>query len=216
MPKKYPKETKIDALVQLSMLDDINAVHQITGIPKRTLRSWREQIRNKSNRVSAEKSLPMATKNVQTPPDGNKTDDDGNKGEKHGIKTDNDGNKQLESGNKNAPNGDHFVPPAEKTYPYPLEEDDDENSNDYESFKKIRDRLMQHAQTLADDLLNNPENVNLQTLALARILDRIMQLDELIPNHNPERVIRFEYVYEGSVHNVPPWRTASADDPPLT
>lgn len=229
MPKKYPKETKLDALVELSVLKDINAVHQITGIPKRTLRRWRAEMQNKQSRFMSEKSFPADIKRTQNTENGHKIPDYGHKTDQHGHKitdlghkTDNLGHKITDHGHKTDQPGHKITDDAdtivqsdssEKTYPYPLEEDELTNTDNYESFKHIRDRLMQHAQTLADDLLENPENVNLRSLALTRILDRIMQLDELIPRHSPEQVIRFEYVYDGWVHDVPPWHGASDNMP---
>ena len=48
MPKKYPKEERRAALGYLSMYSgNIDTVHQITGIPHRTLRRWRKQMEAK-------------------------------------------------------------------------------------------------------------------------------------------------------------------------
>ena len=91
-----------------------------------------------------------------------------------------------------------------KTYPYPIADDEHASTDQFEDFKNLRAKLMKHAQQLADDLTTNDENINLRTLALARILDRIMQLDAIIPQINPNRVV-IEYLYNGSVHDVPPW-----------
>lgn len=208
MPKKYPKETKLDALVQLSMYKDTNTVHQLTGIPVRTLQRWRAQMQNKEPRVMSEKTSTNDTNPSQNTKFGHK-----NPNSRH--KQDNSGHKNDKADNQ----PDTLMSSAtasnqsdEKTYPYPIEEDEISNTDQYESFKHIRDRLMQHAQTLTNDLLNHPEEINRRSLALARILDRIMQLDELIPNHNPDKLIRFEYLYNGSVHNVPPWHNKSDTD----
>ena len=95
-----------------------------------------------------------------------------------------------------------------KSYPYPLEEEEEESQSDFEDFRKVREILMNHAQRLAANLKPDEPDINRRSLALSRILDSIAQLDEMLPDLNPERLIRFEYVYNGSVHNVPPW----ADD----
>ncbi|MCE2472192.1 MAG: transposase, partial [Anaerolineae bacterium] len=91
-----------------------------------------------------------------------------------------------------------------KSYPYPLEEEE-ESQGDYEEFRNVRDILMQHASRLAVNLRPDDPDINRRSLALSRILDRIAQLDEMLPDLNPEQVIRFEYTYNGSVYNVPPW-----------
>ena len=97
-----------------------------------------------------------------------------------------------------------------KTYPYPLEEDVDPNAR-FEEFRDLRDMLLNHARTLAADLKPADPDINLRTLALARLLDRVQQLERMLPDLNPERVIRFEYVYDGAVHNVQPWEGVIKD-----
>lgn len=91
-----------------------------------------------------------------------------------------------------------------KSYPYPLEEEE-ESQGDYEDFRKVRDILMNHAHRLAANLKPDEPDINRRSLALSRILDRIAQLDDMLPDLNPEKVIRFEYSYNGSVYNVAPW-----------
>ena len=98
-----------------------------------------------------------------------------------------------------------------KTYPYPLEEDQDPNSR-FEEFRELRDMLLDHARDLAVHLKPTDPDINLRSLALARILDRVQQLDELLPDLNPDTVMRFEYVYDGMVHNVPPWTGAATQE----
>ena len=77
-----------------------------------------------------------------------------------------------------------------KTYPYPLEEDVDPNAR-FEEFRDLRDMLLNHARTLAADLKPADPDINLRTLALARLLDRVQQLERMLPDLNPVRVIRF-------------------------
>ncbi|MCE2473129.1 MAG: hypothetical protein J4G18_14820, partial [Anaerolineae bacterium] len=92
-----------------------------------------------------------------------------------------------------------------KSYPYPLEEDEEDSESDFEDFRKVRDILMKHAHRLAANLRPDDPDINRRSLALSRVLDQIYQLDEMLPDLNPEKVIRFEYTYNGSVYNVPPW-----------
>lgn len=92
-----------------------------------------------------------------------------------------------------------------KTYPYPLEDDQDPDGR-FEDFRELRDMLLDHARELAINLKPTDPDINLRSLALGRILDRVQHLDDLLPDRNPERIIRFEYVYDGLVHNVPPWK----------
>jgi len=222
MPKKYAKQQKIDARIYLSMHENINTVHQLTGIPTRTLRRWRAELQQEHNPVSSEKTLSSDTKRSHNPENGHKHTISGQKTQIHGhnpTTNENIGHNPDTKNDEILENG-HISPLTEsserafggsingvpdKTYPYPIEENEHTNTDQFEDFKNLRDKLMQHAQQLADDLTTNDENINLRTLALARILDRIMQLDTIIPQVNSNRVIRFEYLYNGSVHNVPPW-----------
>ena len=101
------------------------------------------------------------------------------------------------------PADDNF---AGKTYPYPLEDDEAATENRFEDFRKVRDILMKHAQQLAVNLQPDDPDINRRSLALSRILDQVRQLDKILPALNPgQQVIRHEYVYDGMVHNVPPW-----------
>ncbi len=260
MPKKYDKETKIDTLVLLTTYKDINTVHQISKIPRRTLYRWREQMNQKPNRGMAQKNNQNAITASQTPhsrhnpvtnpeitpqprhktqPSLNNNGDSDTKSPLH----DEEDKSPLHSGENSdltksplhsGENSDLTKSPLRsggdsggvwrepkagtngipgKTYPYPLAEDELTNTDHYAEFKKLRANLMEHAQKLAADLSTSDDNISLRTLALARILDRVLQLDQLIPQYNPERIVRFEYVYEGSVHNVPPWRDPPTDDP---
>lgn len=223
MPKKYPQQQKLDALMYLAMHNNINTTHQLTGIPTRTLRRWRAELEQQNNPVSSEKTLSSDTKQSQNTRNGHKHSESGQKTQKrshnptinsvsshnHDIKND----EIPENGHKRGTdNIDDGLP--DKTYPYPIEEDQHANTDQFEDFKNLRDKLMQHAQKLAGDLTTHDENINLRTLALARILDRIMQLDAIIPQMNPNQVIRFEFLYDGSVHNVPPWHNPPQDDNP--
>ena len=94
-----------------------------------------------------------------------------------------------------------------KIYPYPLE-DEDHETNDFEAFKKVRDILMRHAHTLAASLQPDDPDINRRSLALARILEQVHQLDKMLPDLNPEMVIRHEYVIDDEVFDLPPWADA--------
>ena len=100
-----------------------------------------------------------------------------------------------------APESNAGVPGV--TYPYPLEDGDDA-VNDYDDFRKVREILMGHAHQLAVNLKPDDPDINRRSLALSRILDRIHQLDAMLPDLNPKQPIRIEFAYDGMVHNVPP------------
>ena len=51
----------------------------------------------------------------------------------------------------------------------------------------------------------------MSNLFVSRLLDRVQQLESMLPDLNPERIIRFQYVYGGSVHDVPPWEGVIKD-----
>ena len=147
----------------------------------------------------SEKSFPMVIKRSHNPQNGH-------------ISADNGQNTHQNNHNPTTKNVDghnnHILPAqaTENTHTSP------EDINQFQEFSNIRDYLMQHAQTLAKDLLDHDEDVNLRTLALARIIDRIVQLDKLIPSKNPEKVVRFEFLYDGVTHNTPPWHNTPDED----
>ncbi len=106
------------------------------------------------------------------------------------------------------------TPPAEsataKTYPYPLENDDDA-ANDYDDFRKVQEILIGHAQQLAVNVKPDDPDINRRSLALSHILDRIHQLDAMLPSLIPEQVMCWEFVYDGMVHNKPPCARTEED-----
>ena len=71
---------------------------------------------------------------------------------------------------------------------------------------------MNHAMTLADNLLLGDAYVNQRVQALSRLLDRILVLDEILPDKEPEKTIRFEYYYDNAVQEHPPWKGASTEE----
>ena len=76
-------------------------------------------------------------------------------------------------------------------------------------YAQLRDKLMNHAMTLADNLLLGDGFVNQRVQALSRLLDRILVLDDILPDKQPEQTIRFEYYYDNAVQEHPPWKGAS-------
>ena len=65
---------------------------------------------------------------------------------------------------------------------------------------------------MAADLQPNQPDTNRHTLALARVLDRIQWLDEkVLPDRIPEQTIRWEFVYDDTVHEHQPGHGASED-----
>ena len=74
---------------------------------------------------------------------------------------------------------------------------------------------MKCARVMAADLESNQPDSNRRSLALARILDRIQWLDEMLPGRIPERVIRFEYSSDGVPLPAEPWAMGT-DDPQAT
>ena len=111
---------------------------------------------------------------------------------------------------------DMFYPPRQRqtadTDSTDDEEDHDDHERDYEDFKYIREKLMLCARAMATDLQANQPDSNRRSLALARVLDRIQWLDEILPDRIPEQVTRFEYSSDGVNLPAPPWAMDS-DDP---
>ena len=241
MPKKYPADQKREAIELLGIYDKVSTVRQLTGIPLSTLYRWRDQQFSQNADLSVKKDfeiteqfLHKSESSVHTPtvpsqtsssieqPTDNLASPQGHAQDSRTeepvadtersdylqwlIGEDDPETKTAERTPK--PEPEAGVPG--KTYPYPLE-DDNEKDSDYEAFRKLRDLLMAHAQEMATNLNPADSDINLRTLALARILDRVQQLDDLLPDLNPEPVMRFEYVYDGMVHNVPPWKGTIKD-----
>lgn len=89
-----------------------------------------------------------------------------------------------------------------------LPDDDSDPEDPRQSFAQLaqlREILMEHLMTLSTNLLTGDEQVNQRTIAITRLLDRVLQLDDILPDRNPEKVIRFEYYYDNAVHDLPPW-----------
>ena len=65
MPRKYPDETKRQAIGMLEIHADISFVHYSTGVHRRTLRRWRDQLRKKQNAFMSEKVSASDIKRTQ-------------------------------------------------------------------------------------------------------------------------------------------------------
>ncbi len=65
MPRKYPDETKRQAIGMLEIHADISFVHYSTGIHRRTLRRWRDELRKKQNAFMSEKVSASDIKRTQ-------------------------------------------------------------------------------------------------------------------------------------------------------
>ena len=234
MPNRYTPTQKQEALELLELHNhNVPIVHQLTGIPRSTLYYWRDQELSNKNVSIGQKNIPSPIGAVQQaesspPPDYPDAEliQDGDT-EYYRLPTgqvvaklSDEERERLKENNVPDPPDDSsapaspWTPPEEtpagvpgKTYPYPLE-DEEESENDFEDFRKVRDILMNHAHRLAANLRPDDPDINRRSLALSRILDRVHQLDDMLPDLNPEQIIRFEFTYNGSVYNVPPW----ADD----
>lgn len=82
----------------------------------------------------------------------------------------------------------------------------------FAQYAQLRDKLMAHTQTLADNLMLGDGFVNQRVHALTRLLDRLLTLDQTLPEKQPEQTVRFEYYYDDAVQDKPPWDVASTYD----
>ena len=149
---------------------DVNIVHHLTDIPKRTLYRWRDQW------------------------------DDA-----YDLYMDALAQKVFDRANA--------AKPAQSPST-PIDTDDDELAqpqNQVAQLATLRDKLMEHVTSLTNNLMVMDGNINNRAYAISRLLDRILQLNTIINQNDPERehVVRFEYYYDGEVHDAPPWKGAS-------
>lgn len=79
-------------------------------------------------------------------------------------------------------------------------------------YAQLREKLMDHTMTLADNLMLGDGFVNQRVHALTRLLDRLLTLDQTLPDNQPEQTVRFEFYYDDAVHDKPPWDGASTYD----
>ena len=231
MPSRYTPAQKQEALRLLAVHQyNVPIVQNLTGISLPTLYRWRRHEFSKDPDLMTQKNIPSidnhSHKTESSPPPGHPEAEliqDGD-ADYHRLPTgqvddklSDEERERLKENNVPDPPDDSntptstWTPPGRppagvpgKSYPYPLE-DEEESENDFEDFRKVRDILMNHAHRLAANLRPDDPDINRRSLALSRILDRVHQLDEMLPDLNPEQIIRFEYTYNGSVYNVPPW-----------
>jgi hypothetical protein len=81
-------------------------------------------------------------------------------------------------------------------------------------FTQLRHILMEHVMTLANNLLIGDYHINNRVIALSRLIDRIVLLDQILPDQNPEKVVRFEFISDGTIYNTPPWEADTDNIPP--
>lgn len=96
-----------------------------------------------------------------------------------------------------------------------LESDESDPADPGESFAQfaqLRQILMQHLMTLSTDLLVGDGHINQRTIAITRLLDRVLQLDQVLPDRNPQQVIRFEFISDGKITDQPPWLLEEPSD----
>ena len=195
MPIKHAKDKKLEALELLSYGRSVSTVHFATGIPIRTLYNWKTQLNRKYEGQVARKQAENAANAPQNRESRHKTSDSC-----HTI-ADPCHNHADENGQlpQDCQNDASTAANPENT--------------DVEDFTFIRDKLMICARQMAADLRPNEPDTNRHTLALARVLDRIQWLDEkVLPDRIPEQTIRFEYFYDGQVHEHPPWHDPQEED----
>ena len=65
MPRKYPDQTKREAIGIRQIHDDISFTRDATAVRERTLRRWREQLRKKQNSFMSEKTFQSDIKRTQ-------------------------------------------------------------------------------------------------------------------------------------------------------
>ncbi len=246
MPTKYSDHTKDEAMHLLALGEDISFIHFQTGVPERTLRYWRQKIRQDADCHIAEKTFPSAADRRPSEASEPLPELDSNYPP---IQTE-EAKKLLALGEdisfifyrtgipkdillawrqKIRPDSDCHI--AEKTFPSapdcrpsaepeplhatdanaatPAADAEAPNNSDIEDLTHIRERLMTYARKMADIIDPLDHDTNRRTLALARILDRIQWLDEVLPDRIPEQTLRFEYYYDGQVQEHPPWHGAS-------
>ena len=193
MPKtrNYSQREQRDAMDLLDIHDDISVVHMLTGIQERTLRRWRKKLRRRQNATLSEKSLTLSEKRTKS-----------------------DNVLPARQPVVNQIPAPAAIQPQANANAAP--DDSDDANSDLQSLRHIRAKLMIFARRLADDLDPDDPDVNLRTLSLTRILDRIYWLDEILYSgedeeevHEPDPPNRIEIVFDGQVHEHPPWHGAT-------
>lgn len=83
-------------------------------------------------------------------------------------------------------------------------------------FERLREQLMTHIFGLSANLSDDPDTAHLRAVAVARLLDRVVKLDTLIPSYQPQQTIIMKFEYpDGTLHDNPPWvlDDTDQDDP---
>ena len=57
MPRRIPAETKREAIEILQICDDISVAHYLTGVHRRTLRRWRQELIERDDNFMSEKNI---------------------------------------------------------------------------------------------------------------------------------------------------------------
>lgn len=65
MPRRIPAETKREAIGMLQIHDDISLTHYLTGVHRRTLRHWRQELRQRQNGFLSEKTFTSDRKRTE-------------------------------------------------------------------------------------------------------------------------------------------------------
>ena len=194
MPAKHPKNRKLDALELLSFGLPIHAVHKSTGVPSRTLYRWRKQLEQRQQRFSAKQDSSLLA-NLPHSPDFRHIDEE----LRHETPVPRHNPVAIDQA---SPQNDQSDTP-----------DNESQNRDYEDLSFIRAQLMKCARELAVDLESVGPDINIRSLALSRVLDRIQWLDQILPSQSNELVIRHEYYTDGAQTKAPPW--ALGEDNPL-
>ena len=64
--RNFSDREKRNAMDLLDILNDINAVHLLTGIHHRTLRRWPKKLRRRQNATLSEKSISLSAKRTMS------------------------------------------------------------------------------------------------------------------------------------------------------
>ena len=65
MPRRIPAEVKREAVGMLQIHNDISLTHYLTGVHRRTLRHWRQELRQRQNGFLSEKTFSSDRKRTE-------------------------------------------------------------------------------------------------------------------------------------------------------
>jgi hypothetical protein len=86
---------------------------------------------------------------------------------------------------------------------------DDKPNEIYVELKTLRDRLMTIISGLSSTLTLDDPHVNQRTIAMTRLLDRILKLDAQLAQMEPDNILIHRIVYQypdESTHDIPIWQ----------